>query len=342
MYQPFTTPAAWRVGDLGCAYSFAYELSSRERSALLDALKACASLPLAALTPATFPLALESLPHWVDEVKTGRGLVWLRNMPVDELDPEEAGRLFFGLGSYFGTAVSQSNDGELVGHVINVGGQDPRERAYRNARQLQLHTDRCDYIGMLCLRPAATGGVSGYASALTIHNEILATRPHLMDTLYQGFHLHRFGETIDGPPITPAPIPVFSVTDGVPNIVYIRGYIDLAVDEGHYELTSVQAQALDYFDEVSNRPDIRLDLALEPGDATLTNNCVLLHRRTAFEDHEDAARRRHLLRLWLMDPDLPACAAVLAHKSMKGIEKIAGRGTYYQGPGYTDEHAPAE
>ena len=38
------------------------------------------------------------------------------------------------------------------GKVVNIGGQDARERAYRNARSLNLHTDRCDYLGMLCLR----------------------------------------------------------------------------------------------------------------------------------------------------------------------------------------------
>ena len=36
-----------------------------------------------------------------------------------------------------------------------------------------------------------------------------------------------------------------------------------------------------------------------------------------------------------MDPDLPTLPAVQAHKSLKGIEKVEGRGTYYKGPGYS-------
>ena len=77
-----------------------------------------------------------------------------------------------------------------------------------------------------------SGGISGYASAVTIHNEILATRPDLIAPLYAGYHLHRFGEQPPGePPITRNRVPVFSMAGGVFNVVYIRGYIDLAADE---------------------------------------------------------------------------------------------------------------
>ncbi|MBT6275053.1 MAG: hypothetical protein HOI95_13055 [Chromatiales bacterium] len=333
-YLAFDHPAAWKAADFP---STAYQrtLSAAERGALLQALEASGTLALEQLTPETFALdsIQGSIKEWAAQLKTGCGLVMLKHMPIEGMSSDEASRLFYGLGSHFGLAVSQSNDGELVGHVVNIGGQDARERAYRNARQLSLHTDRCDHIGMLCLRPALRGGVSGYASALAVHNQILGSRPELLDALYQGFYLHRFGEQIQGSTLTPEPVPVFSVTDGVPNIVYIRGYIDLAVNEGHYELTPLQQDALDYFDEVANQADTRLDMALETGDATFTNNCVLVHNRTSFEDAPDPAQRRHLLRLWLMDPDVPASEAVQRHKNMKGIEKIAGRGTYYGGPG---------
>jgi hypothetical protein len=46
------------------------------------------------------------------------------------------------------------------------------------------HTDACDIIGMLCRRPAAEGGVSGYCSALAIYNEIAANHP---DVRFQFF-----------------------------------------------------------------------------------------------------------------------------------------------------------
>ncbi len=36
-----------------------------------------------------------------------------------------------------------------------------------------------------------------------------------------------------------------------------------------------------------------------PGDIQLVSNHLILHARTAYEDHADRARKRHLLRLWL-------------------------------------------
>ena len=135
------------------------------------------------------------------------------------------------------------------------------------------------------------------------------------------------------PPVTRDPIPVFSVADGVPGVVYIRGYIDLAVEEGHVSLSDLELEALDYFDEVSERPDIRLDLALEPGELTLVNNCLLLHTRTAFEDADDPALKRHFLRLWLREDGRPMAPGVLLHKGHGGIQERAIKSTYYRGPG---------
>src|SRR5215510_4407745 len=101
--------------------------------------------------------------------------------------------------------------GDRIGHVTDVGGQDRRERAYRNSRELTMHTDRCDVIGMLCVRKARRGGVSGYSSAHTIYNDILASRPALLEPLFRGFPYHRRGEQLPGEPIvTPAPVPVLS------------------------------------------------------------------------------------------------------------------------------------
>ena len=330
-------PAAWHADQLGNPDDFALSLEVRHLDALDAAVRKSkqAEIPVESLTPQAFPLdsIAADIEAWRHEVLRGRGLLLLRGFPVTEYTVEDMGRMFMGLGSHFGTPVSQNNLGEKLGHVINVGDADRRERAYRNSRGLNLHTDRCDYVGMLCLQKARAGGVSGYASALAVHNEILATRPDLLKPLYAGYYLHRFGEQPPGdPPITRVPVPVFSIAGGFFNVVYIRGYVDLALEEGLCELDAKALEALDYFDEIANRADIRFDLLLEPGDATITNNCFLLHRRTEFEDYDDAARKRHLLRLWLVDDERPCVPAVHSHKNRKGIEKLEGRGTYYNGP----------
>ena len=40
---------------------------------------------------------------------------------------------------------------------------------------------------------------------------------------------------------------------------------------------------------------------LKPGDMYFINNRWILHNRTAFVDHPELERRRHLVRLWLQE-----------------------------------------
>jgi hypothetical protein len=49
--------------------------------------------------------------------------------------------------------------------------------------------------------------------------------------------------------------------------------------------------------------DLRLDMDLEPGDMQFLHNHQVLHARTAYEDHPEPERKRHLLRLWLSPPN---------------------------------------
>ena len=39
------------------------------------------------------------------------------------------------------------------------------------------------------------------------------------------------------------------------------------------------------------------------GDVQWLKNAAILHKRTAYEDHETREEKRHLLRLWLSAPD---------------------------------------
>ena len=336
-YPAFDHPAAWHSTSFSGKDEFAIDLQRRHLDVIADAVHHAGkqSVTPDTLDQQNFPLhgISDDLALWRRELNDGRGFILFRGFPVDEFSLSQWELIFLGLGSHFGYPISQSNLGDLVGHVVNVGDKDRRERAYRNSRELDLHTDRCDYIGMLCLQRALQGGLSGYASALTIHNTIREERPELLESLYRGYRLHRFGEQAPGePPVTEQEIPVFSVCEGYPNVIFIRGYIDLALDEGFYTLDPLQREALDFMDTVANRAEICLELMLEPGEATITNNCLLLHKRTAFVDGDTDETRRHLLRLWLTDPERPASQGVLAHKTDRGITKLAGRGTYYKGP----------
>jgi hypothetical protein len=80
---------------------------------------------------------------------------------------------------------------------------------------------------------------------------------------------------------------------------------------------------------------------LEPGEAIFFNNCALLHNRTSFEDDPDPARKRHLLRLWLMlDGRRPLAPAVHAYKGTTGIVGSGDSSTYYRGDAIPDADRP--
>ncbi len=63
------------------------------------------------------------------------------------------------------------------------------------------------------------------------------------------------------------------------------------------KLTDAQIEAVEMFQSLC--AEIALDIDLEPGDITYVNCHVTQHARSDYEDWPDAARKRHLLRLWL-------------------------------------------
>jgi len=335
--QPVRARSAWRPADFPGPEAFSFTLTDAHFAAFDTALAANlrAGRTVEELTAREFALETiaDDVAAWRDEVQRGRGFIVLRELPRDRYSVDDLGVLFFGLGTHFGRAVSQSSMGDRLGHVLGVGGKDRRERAYRNSRELTLHTDRADVVGMLCVQNAAAGGVSGYASAHTIYNEILASRPALLEPLFAGFPYHRRGEEAPGEPaITPYRVPVFSESEGELSAVWLRAYIEMAAKELGTPLTEVELAALDYFEEVGRREDVRLTFTLEPGHAIFFNNCTMPHNRTSFEDDEDPARKRHLLRLWLMlDGGRPLTSAVHAYKGTTGILGHGGSSTYYRG-----------
>ena len=92
------------------------------------------------------------------------------------------------------------------------------------------------------------------------------------------------------------------IVSGLPDrfgFVYLRWYIDKADHPEVPRLTAAQVELLDLIDALAQDPELRLDMDFVPGDIQWLANRTILHSRTAYEDHDEPARRRHLLRLWL-------------------------------------------
>ncbi len=282
-----------------------------------------------------FPLdsIASSVNRWIDEINEGRGLMVLTGLPIEKYTKEECATIYYGLGTHFGEAQSQSPMGDRLGHVVGVGGKDTRERAYRNSVELALHTDASDIVAMMCLVKASQGGVSGYTSAPAVYNHFVDHYPELLGTLFEGYHYHLFGEQEPGtPPVTKDRVPVFSELDGYLSVYFLRSYIELAYEEMGVEHTEEELVALDTFDRIAHSPEFRFNFMLEPGEMCFFNNFTTLHTRTEFFDHDDPARKRHLLRLWLKAwKQRPISDQMEIYGARKGVRKQQGKGTYYTG-----------
>jgi len=269
------------------------------------------------------------------EVMRGRGLVMVDRLPVADWPLRKTEIVYWGIGTHFGRGNSQSVLGDRLGHVTNVGGKDPNERAYRNSLPLPLHTDACDILCMLSIRKGAEGGESQYASALSVHNEMLAERPDLLEPLYTGFHYHRFGEHGPGEAaVTEHRVPVLSAVDGHVSCRFVPEYIQMGARELGQPLTARQQEALAYFELVARRPENMLEFTMDPGLMLFCNNHTTLHGRSGFEDVPGTETSRLLLRMWITaheEDRRPIDPAIELYRA-KGIEKREGRtDTYYRG-----------
>ncbi|HTO00929.1 MAG TPA: TauD/TfdA family dioxygenase [Microthrixaceae bacterium] len=307
--SPFEPPAFWRSEDITGTDDWSVQFSDLERDEIIAAVRSATEgqITVASITAADFPLPSLSarLSEWSQQLNLGRGFLLLRGFPIEHLSDEEIELAYVGLGAHLGTPVGQDRDATLLGHVRDEGIErvDPSVRFYRTKERQDFHTDGADLVALLCLHRAVRGGESRIASSAAVYNEILRTRPDLLEVLYEPFCWDRNNEQSAGE----APffeLPVCNDVNGVPRFFYIGWYIRDA--QRHPEvprLTDEQHEALALVESIANDPAVHLEMEFQPGDIQLLNNARMLHARAAYEDSGNPAERRHLLRLWLAAHD---------------------------------------
>jgi hypothetical protein len=253
---------------------------------------------------------IEALAGWLDEtIRRGRGAVLLSGLTRETHDDEDMERIFWGIGTHLGDAATQSMLGDRLGHVQHVK-DDPVARGYRSNEELTPHTDSYRMVGLMCLQRAETGGRSRIVSGLAIHNAILATRPDLLEPLYEGYYYAIAEARFSAQPVTDFKIPLFCCIDDMVSCGYSRQFIERAAELRGEPLPAKLREALDYFDHLAESDELSLHFMLRPGDMMLWHNFQMLHARDAYQD--SPAHTRHLLRLWLrIENDRPIAAEIL-------------------------------
>ncbi len=299
-------PDLWRQSLTGPEIGELYDLARRLRSQHDDLLAlTCDSAPL--------PLLGERLAGIRDEILRGRGFALLRGLPVDEHTLEENAWAYWIIGLHLGNAVPQNGKNHMLGHVTDLGLDyaKPEVRGYQTNSRLAYHCDYSDVVGLLCIRPAKSGGLSSIVSSVTLYNELLRRAPDLAGELTKPIVHTRWGEIPEGKAPW-AETPVFNPLAGTVITSYVRSAIRKGqLLDGAPPVSERQERACDALDALAAETELHLDMELKPGDMQFLNNHWILHSRTTYEDHAEPGRRRHLLRLWLACADGPPLPRVM-------------------------------
>jgi hypothetical protein len=273
------------------------------------------NLPLGQINQATFPLPTlhTTLRSTSKELHHGHGFKVLRGVPVDQHTREENIIIYAGLASHIapirGRQDTKTHTGEpadvVLAHITDLSTKvDPKAigaPAYTTEKQV-FHTDIGDIVALFALGEAEEGGQSFLSSSWHVYNELAGSRPDLIRTLAEPWVSEEGGEVVRRPLLFHQP-----TGDGEAErliIQYARrgftGYWGRPRNPSLPPLSEAQAEALDALHYLAEKSAVSLDF--HKGDIQFVNNLSIFHARAGFRDSEE--KRRHLVRLWLRDPEL--------------------------------------
>jgi hypothetical protein len=298
-------PSAWTNASIGGKQGLVFQLPPECLDAFEEVLaKTAHTAPLdVSRDEFDHPVVNATLAEIRQILQAGRGAVIVSGITRERFSEEAFERLYWGFGLHLGVPASQSYRGDRLGRVTQtaVGPNNPINRGYKGSGELNPHTDNnVEIVGLMSVQKAAEGGYSLLASSTAIHNEIVATRPELLETLYEGYYMSSEEASLSSKPVTEFKIPVFCYVDGTLSCLFNRGFYDRA-NRIRGDMPPEFNEATKVITALSRRPDIQLRYILEPGEMMLINNYTTLHARTPFTD--SAEYKRSLLRLWLTVPD---------------------------------------
>lgn len=301
---PVQTPAAWLGRDARRDGAWVHRLSDEEigdLDAFIDRTQSASHLDLTR-ADAVLPVLGPTIERWRSQILHGRGIVLVKGVPTSRYTEAQSALAYWAIGLHLGIPKPQNRDGDLLGHVRDTGeiARNPNVRLYRTTKAQDFHCDGADIIGLMCLKPAKSGGLSRIVSSISVMNDVTRRRPELAPLLFEPLPFDLTDDRPLGSAASIVRMPLCRVVDGELKIFFIGWYIRNSQRYPEVErLTSEQLALIDSIERAANDPELYLDMDFEPGDIQFLNNATILHARTAYEDYDEPERKRHLLRLWL-------------------------------------------
>jgi alpha-ketoglutarate-dependent taurine dioxygenase len=308
-------PRNWRADTIDSTDHWYYPLSPECLNWLDQALDRPLNDPanFVSLRLSDFP---GTRPDWLapaaEALEQGRGFAILTGLDPNRYSRAQQQLAYWLVGQLLGEPMAQNIEGTLLYDVRDTGKQLTSGARFSVTNyESSFHTDNSfgdevlDYVGLLCLRSAKSGGLSQVLSGLAVHEVLEREQPELLRVLYEPFCVDRRGGVKPGEAAT-ALIPIFRTRGNELLVRYLRYWIEVGHEKVQLPLTPLQLRALDELDAVLRRPELRVEFMLEPGEMFFINNRWIFHNRTAFEDHQEFDQRRHYVRLWLQARSRPA------------------------------------
>jgi len=240
------------------------------------------------------------------KLETDTGLAVVDRFPVERYSHAENLAIGWLLAAMLGQVVAQKVNGTRLYDVKDSGqalGYGVR-RSVTNLGQ-PFHTDggwlwkAPAFVGLFCLESALEGGLSRFASLVTVHHELRRRRPDLLARLYRAFHWDRQGEhASDAPRVSRQP--VYEFEGGALAARYYEDYVVNGSRMAEEPLDDEGRQALDAMRQIVDDPVNWVEFRIEKGQLQYLNNRQFAHSRTAFKD-AGPGQGRHMLRLWNRD-----------------------------------------
>ncbi|CAG8069265.1 unnamed protein product [Penicillium nalgiovense] len=317
--EKLVSPLVWEGKDVGKRADWVYQLSDDQLDELDAALKSfkALNLSLGHINQSTFPLPTlrPVLRDLSKEIHTGRGFVVLRGLRIDDYSREDNIIIYAGVSAHIGNIRGRQQEARLadgsspvISHIKDLTRNTEKNLigAPSNTADKQVfHTDAGDIISLLCLNRAAEGGESYLSSSWHVYNILAKERPDLIHTLSQGWPVDGFNNPVR--PYSLRPLlyhqPATATTPERVLIQYARRYFTGFLAQPRSKdippITEAQAEALDALHFLAEEHSVALDF--QKGDVQYVNNLSIFHARNWFGD--EPGKERHLLRLWLRDPE---------------------------------------
>jgi alpha-ketoglutarate-dependent taurine dioxygenase len=161
-----------------------------------------------------------------------------------------------------------------------------------------------DFFGLFCLETAVEGGMSGLISFETVYNQRLDQHREVLPRLYQSFYYDRQLEHAPDDQLT-LEKPMVEYNGKTIAFNFSPRLVQQGYDVVGVEMDVEAKAALDALRTITESPGLGKTFKFERGQIQIANNRQLGHHRTAFTDHADPKKRRHLVRTWIRNHGRP-------------------------------------